>query len=67
MIVKVLHWELCLHPSLCLQFVAFSHVSRICNSGADALANKAKSVVGNWVWLGDMPADIALLVYRDIH
>lgn len=49
------------------QFVAFSHVSHICNSIADALANKAKLVIGNRVWLGDMPADIVLLVYRDVH
>ena len=49
------------------QFVAFSHVSCICNSVADALANKAKSVVGNRVWLSDMPADIALLLYHDVH
>ena len=49
------------------QFVVFSHTSRVCDSVADALAKKAKSVVGDQRWLGDMPADIAPLVYRDVH
>lgn len=38
-----------------------------CNSVADAFAKKAKLVVGDQLWLGDMPSDIAPLVYRDVH
>ncbi|KAL0011815.1 hypothetical protein SO802_006923 [Lithocarpus litseifolius] len=34
---------------------------------ADVLAKKAKLVVGDQFWLGDLPADIAPIVYRDIH
>ena len=49
------------------QFVVFSQTSRVCNSVDDALTKKAKSVVGYQCWLGDMPADIAPLVYRDVH
>lgn len=52
---------------IAFQYVVFSHTSRICNFVADALAKKAKSVVGDQIWLGDMPADIASLVYRDVH
>lgn len=44
-----------------LQFVVFSHISRVvtCNSAADALAKKANSIVGAQVWLDDLPDDIA--------
>ena len=49
------------------QSVIFSHTSCVCNSVADALVKKAKLVVGDQFWLGDLPTDIALLVYRDIH
>ncbi|XP_075673362.1 uncharacterized protein LOC142642791 [Castanea sativa] len=49
------------------QFVVFSHTSRVCNSVADALAKKAKVVMVEQLWLGDIPSDIAPLVYLDIH
>ena len=49
------------------QFSDFNIVSRLCNSIANALAKKASSVVGSQVWLGDLPADIAPLLFRDVH
>ena len=49
------------------QFFDFNLVSRLCNSVANALAKKASSVVGSLVWLGDFPADIAPLLFRDVH
>ena len=45
----------------------FNLVSRLCNSVANALAKKVSSVVGLQVWLGDLPADIAPLLFRDVH
>ncbi|XP_050252787.1 uncharacterized protein LOC126699161 [Quercus robur] len=55
-----------LHSSV-FPFVEFVHVSRICNSVADALAKKAKSNVGDQIWLNDLPSDIAPLVLHDVH
>ena len=49
------------------QFVEFIFVNRGCNSVADALAKKAKLLVGDQVWLHDVPADIAPLVSFDVH
>ena len=49
------------------QFFDFNLVSRLCNSVADALAKKASSVVGSQVWSGDLPADIAPLLFHDVH
>ena len=49
------------------QYCNFNLVSRLCNSVADALAKKANSVVGSQVWLGDLPTDIAPLLFRDVH
>ena len=49
------------------QYVEFSYTSRVCNSVADALAKKAKSGVGLQVWLEDLPDDIVLFVFRDVH
>ena len=49
------------------QFFYFNLVSRLCNFVADALAKKASSVVGSQVWLGDLPANIAPLLFRDVH
>ena len=48
-------------------FFFFYLVSRLCNSVADVLAKKASSIVGLQVWLGDLPADIAPFVSRDVH
>ena len=45
----------------------FVHFPRSGNIVADALAKKAKEVVGCPVWSVDMPADIALLVGFDVH
>ena len=53
--------------SFVFQFVEFVHVSRNCNSVADALAKKAKSNVGAQVWLHDLPTDIVPLVLHDVH
>ena len=55
-----------LHSSV-FQFVEFVHVSCNCNSVADALAKKAKSNVGDQIWLNDLPSDIAPLVLHDVH
>ena len=55
-----------MHSSV-FQFVKFAYVSCSCNTVADALAKKAKSVVGIQVWLNDLPADVAPLVLRDVH
>ena len=49
------------------QFFDFNLVNRLCNSIADALAKKASSVVGLQVWLGDLPIDIAPLLFHDVH
>ena len=53
--------------SFVFQFMEFVHVSRNCNSVADALAKKAKSNVGAQVWLHDLPTDIVPLVLHDVH
>lgn len=53
--------------STIFQFVEFVHVSRSCNSIANALVKKAKSDVRVQVWLNDLPTDIASLVLRDVH
>ena len=53
--------------SVGFQYVEFSYTSHVCNSVADALAKKAKSVVGFQVWLEDLPDDIAPFVFRDVH
>ncbi|KAK9997768.1 hypothetical protein SO802_017371 [Lithocarpus litseifolius] len=53
--------------SAAFQFVDFTFVSRCCNLVADALAKKAKILVGAQVWLHDVPADIAPLVLLDVH
>ncbi|KAK9995301.1 hypothetical protein SO802_019987 [Lithocarpus litseifolius] len=49
------------------QCVDFIHVSRVCNSVADALAKKASASLGLQLWLEDLPADIAPLVFHDVH
>ena len=49
------------------QFFYFNLVSRLCNFVADALAKKASFVVGSQVWLGDLPANIAPLLFRDVN
>ena len=43
------------------QSVIFSHTSGVCNSVVDALAKKAKLVVGDQFWLGDLPTDLPCL------
>ena len=58
--------DICLHSSV-FQFVEFVHVSRNCNSVADALTKKAKSNGGAQVWLHNLPTDIVPLVLRDVH
>ena len=45
----------------------FTHVPRICNVVADALAKKAKTCRGTQVWLKELPEDIASLAYFDVH
>ena len=50
-----------------LQFASFSHVSRVCNVVADALAKKAKTCGGTQVWLEELPEDIASLAGFDVH
>ena len=45
----------------------FVHVPRSGNIVADALAKKAKELVGCQVWGADMPANIAPLVGFDVH
>ena len=49
------------------QYCDFNLVNRLCNSVADAIAKKANFVVGSQVWLGDLPADVAPLLFRDVH
>ena len=49
------------------QFFYFNLVSRLCNSTVDGLPKKASLVVGLQVWLGDLPTDIAPLVFCDVH
>ena len=53
--------------SAVFQFVEFVFVNRCCNSVADALAKKPKLIVGDQVGLQDVPADIAPLVFHDVH
>ena len=53
--------------ALDFQFASFSHVSRICNVVADALAKKAKTCKGTQVRLEELPEDIASLVGFDVH
>ena len=48
-------------------FVNFVHVPRSGNIVVDALAKKAKDLVGCQVWSHVMPADIAPLVGFDVH
>ena len=45
----------------------FTHVPRICNVVADALAKKAKTCRGTQVWLEELPEDIAFLACFDVH
>ena len=49
------------------QFSEFFHAYRICNAMIDALAKKAKLCTGLQVWLEDILADIAPLVFFDTH
>lgn len=49
------------------QFSDFIYLHRACNLVADALAKKAKTSLGPYVWLDVMPEDIALLFSFDIH
>ena len=49
------------------QFSEFCHAYHICNTVADALAKKTKLCTGLQVWLEDIPADIAPLVFFDTH
>ena len=44
----------------------FVHVHRTCNVVADALAKKAKNLVGIQVWSGVLPEDISQLVGFDV-
>ena len=53
--------------ALDLQFSSFSHVSRVCNVVADALAKKAKTCRGTQVWLEELPEDVASLAGFDVH
>ena len=43
------------------------HTHRSCNMVADALAKKAKNLLGPQVWLDVLPEDIALLIGFDVH
>ena len=55
--------------SLVSSFLSFEfvHVPRSGNIVANALAKKAKELVGCQVWSAEMPADIAPLVGFDVH
>ena len=53
--------------ALDFQFSIFSHVSRVCNVVANALAKKAKTCKGTQVRLEELPEDIASLVGFDVH
>ncbi|XP_050289889.1 uncharacterized protein LOC126728050 [Quercus robur] len=53
--------------SAVFQFVDSIFVNCRCNSVADALAKKAKLIVGAQVWLHEVPADIAPLALHDVH
>ena len=55
--------------SLVSSFLSFEfvHVPRSGNIVANALAKKAKELVGCQVWSADMPIDIAPLVDFDVH
>ena len=55
-----------LHSTV-FQFVDFVYVSHHCNTVVDALANKAKLVVGAQIWLHDLPSHIAPLVLHGVH
>ena len=55
-----------LHVSA-FQYFEFNLVGRLCNSATGALAKKASSVVGLQVWLGDLLANIAPLLFCDVH
>ena len=49
------------------KFSDFIHVHRACNFVADALAKKAKNLMGSQVWLDVMPEDITPLIGFDVH
>ena len=53
--------------SAVFQFVEFVFVNQRCDSVADALAKKAKLIAGDQVWLHEVPADVAPLVFHDVH
>ena len=53
--------------SAVFHFVDFVFVNHHCNFVADALAKKAKLIVGAQVWLHEVPADIAPLVLHGLH
>ena len=62
------NWTLVVsYECLCYLVILNKCVSRNCNSVADALAKKAKSNVGDQIWLHDLPTDIAPLVLHDVH
>ncbi|XP_023920887.1 uncharacterized protein LOC112032348 [Quercus suber] len=48
------------------QLFKFVFVHRSCNVVADALAKKAKCLVGSKEWLDDLPTDISQLVGFDV-
>ena len=48
------------------QSFKFVFVHRSCNVVADALAKKAKCLVGSQEWSGDLPTDISQLVGFDV-
>ena len=49
------------------QLFYFCHVKRICNVVVDSLVEKAKDLLGIWVWMKDLPADTSSLVLLDVH
>ena len=49
------------------QLFYFCHVKRICNVVVDSLVEKAKDLLGIWVWMKDLPAYTSSLVLLDVH
>ena len=48
------------------QSFKFVFVHKSCNVVVDALAKKAKCLVGSQEWLGDLPTDISQLIGFDV-
>ena len=67
------HFRKCFSPKTNTALVSsftfsdFIHVHRACNFAADALAKKAKNLMGSQVWLDVMPEDITPLIGFDVH